>query len=120
MEGWSSKIEDHLGTPAGPFTGPTHPPNIASRIGYRTCWSKTVSTSHPLYPPLYLFFIDSSKRFPPLYLIPLQQRPLYLVLYTSKIRIRNVFCSEFFYVRIYRTLKYHVYILFLLNSLSKT
>ena len=79
---------------------------------FPSSYSKTVSTSRPLYPLLYLSFTDSSKRFPPLYLIPLQHHPLYLVLYTSKIHIRDVFCFRFLYIRIYHTFKYHVHILF--------
>src|SRR5205809_163301 len=92
----------------------------ANRLPLPCCGqSKTDSTNILYITSSIPYFTDSSKRFSPLYLIPLQQRLLYLVLYTSKIRIRDVFCSEFFYVRIYHTLKYHVHVLFSLNLLFK-
>jgi hypothetical protein len=54
--------------------------------------SSNVLYIHPLYPS----FTVSSKRFHPLYLIPLQQRPLNLVLYTQ-INIFETFFIFIFY-----------------------
>jgi hypothetical protein len=46
----------------------------------------TVSFITPLYPS----FTASSKRFPPLYLVPLQQRFLYLTLYTLNLGRKQI------------------------------
>jgi hypothetical protein len=64
-----------------------------------------------------LSFTNSSKK--SLYLTPVEQRHLYLILYTTKIYIRYVFCSIFLYVCICHSIKCHIHVLILLNSLSR-